>query len=299
MADQNSIEDASTTAGSNDNIGGVNIAEGSTIISDFNNALRESRAQQKQMLATQAGDVASATTLDLSSAIGTIFDITGTTTVTAVTLADGLIRRARATGAFQITAGASLVVNGSTSVNYTTTAGDLLFFMGDASSVVRVWTVPHLAAVSVDILPDADSTRDLGATSNAFAEAHVDKLLAATLSDQAASEDIAITYVINGSAKSWLNMDGTGTAAINDSFNVSSITDITTGRYDVNLTNAMDSTNYSAVGSAQTTGSTGSNRATGATASTSSKAYINVMVTSTGANNDQDSVSLTIQGNLA
>lgn len=91
--------------------------------------------------ASKGADVASAATLDLDTATGMFPDITGTTTVTAVTLSAGKRRLGVARGALQFTASASLVVNGSATTNYTTTAGDLLFFEGYASSVVRVWTV--------------------------------------------------------------------------------------------------------------------------------------------------------------
>jgi hypothetical protein len=85
---------------------------------------------------TSAGsDVASASTIDLSAAKGGIVDVTGTTTITAVTLADGDIRFVRFTGALTLTHGASLVLPGS--ANITTAAGDWAIFVGDASSVVR------------------------------------------------------------------------------------------------------------------------------------------------------------------
>jgi hypothetical protein len=45
--------------------------------------------------------------------------------------------------------------------------------------------------------------------------------------------------------RAWVNFDGTGTVAIRQSFNVSSITDNGTGNYTVNFTNAMPDTNYS------------------------------------------------------
>lgn len=92
-------------------------------------------------LTTKGSDVASAATLDLDAATGAFIDITGTTTVTAVTLTSGRQRMARATGAFRLTASSTLVVNGSTSVSYTTSAQDLLLFEGYAGSVVRVWTI--------------------------------------------------------------------------------------------------------------------------------------------------------------
>ena len=45
--------------------------------------------------------------------------------------------------------------------------------------------------------------------------------------------------------RAWVNFNGTGTVAIRASGNVSSITDVTTGRYEVNFTTAMPDANYS------------------------------------------------------
>jgi len=42
-------------------------------------------------------------------------------------------------------------------------------------------------------------------------------------------------YVVNGSAKTWVYWDGTGTLAIRDSFNTSSVTDLGTGNYRVDV----------------------------------------------------------------
>jgi hypothetical protein len=53
--------------------------------------------------------------------------------------------------------------------------------------------------------------------------------------------------VINGSAKAWVNFNGTGTVAIRASFNVSSITDNGVGDYTVNFTTAMVDANYAVV----------------------------------------------------
>ena len=47
-----------------------------------------------------------------------------------------------------------------------------------------------------------------------------------------------------GLVKSWIQLDGTGTIAIQDSFNVSSITDVDTGRYKTNYNNSMSNTLY-------------------------------------------------------
>mgnify|MGYP000441910100 CR=1 FL=1 len=51
-------------------------------------------------------------------------------------------------------------------------------------------------------------------------------------------------------AKAWVSFNGTGTVAIRDSHNVSSITDHATGDYSINFTNNMANVNYSAVGGA-------------------------------------------------
>jgi hypothetical protein len=44
--------------------------------------------------------------------------------------------------------------------------------------------------------------------------------------------------------KAWVNFNGTGTVAIRASGNVSSITDVGVGRYNVNFTTAMPDANY-------------------------------------------------------
>lgn len=85
---------------------------------------------------SQGADVASASTIDLDAPRAAVVDITGTTTITAVTLAQGRWRIARFTGALTLTNGASLVLPGG--ANITTRAGDYALFVGYASGVVRV-----------------------------------------------------------------------------------------------------------------------------------------------------------------
>lgn len=51
-------------------------------------------------------------------------------------------------------------------------------------------------------------------------------------------------------ARAWVNFNGTGTIVINNSFNVTSITDTDVGYYVVNLTNALSDGNYAAIASA-------------------------------------------------
>ena len=53
---------------------------------------------------------------------------------------------------------------------------------------------------------------------------------------------------VPNAAKAWVNFNGTGTVAIRASYNVSSITDNSTGNYTVNFTTALADANYSCVG---------------------------------------------------
>ena len=54
---------------------------------------------------------------------------------------------------------------------------------------------------------------------------------------------------LSGNAcKAWVNFNGTGTVAIRDSYNVSSITDNGVGDYTVNFTKDMSDVNYTAAG---------------------------------------------------
>ena len=65
-----------------------------------------------------------------------------------------------------------------------------------------------------------------------------------TLSNVAGTASTAIENAIHGSAKAWVNFNGTGTVAIRASYNVTSITDNGTGNYTVNFTTAMPDANY-------------------------------------------------------
>ena len=61
------------------------------------------------------------------------------------------------------------------------------------------------------------------------------------------TDSITVEGAVKGSAKAWVNFNGTSTVAIRASYNVSSITDNGTGDYTVNFTTAMPDANFSAV----------------------------------------------------
>jgi len=72
---------------------------------------------------------------------------------------------------------------------------------------------------------------------------------------------VATTFVTNGSAKAWVNWTGTGTVAIKDSLNTSSITDDGTGIYTINYSSSFANIGYAlSLAGKETSGSThGSN----------------------------------------
>ena len=58
-------------------------------------------------------------------------------------------------------------------------------------------------------------------------------------------DEISTNNVIQGTAKAWANLNGTGTIVLRDSFNVSSLVDNGTGKYSINLNNLMANSTYS------------------------------------------------------
>jgi len=68
-------------------------------------------------------------------------------------------------------------------------------------------------------------------------------LRVSTLANQGGTQSTAIENAINGSAKAWVNFNGTGTVAIRAQYNVSSITDNGTGDYTINLSVTLSSLN--------------------------------------------------------
>lgn len=76
-----------------------------------------------------------------------------------------------------------------------------------------------------------------------------------TLANAAGSKSVPVDTVVDGSAKAWVNFNGTGTVAIRASFNVSSITDNGVGDYTVNFASAMSDANFAVAGCAVGTAS--------------------------------------------
>lgn len=67
-------------------------------------------------------------------------------------------------------------------------------------------------------------------------------LKVSTIQDTSGNNSSTPAGIAAGTAKAWISFNGTGTPSITQSFNVSSITDVNTGRFNINLTNAVSAT---------------------------------------------------------
>ena len=104
-----------------------------------------------------------------------------------------------------------------------------------------------------------------------------------------------VTLTKQSAAKAWVNFDGTASgAASRDSFNVSSMTDNSTGNHTVTNTNALSDSNYS-VGSSY---NAGEKRAMGVQDYTSSTHRVIVWDYVSGFS-DRDTICTQIFGDLA
>lgn len=114
------------------------------------------------------------------------------------------------------------------------------------------------------------------------------------------TDTVGTSYVVNGSAKAWVNFNGSGTIAARDSFNVASLTDTSTGDYEVNFTSSLSNSDYCSTSTAGSASGVGrrSNNATVTDAATGSIGVI-IVVSSTVGYTDPDVVNLQVSGDLA
>ena len=182
----------------------------------------------KSIIEANASIAAHATTMDPWS-LGNYVTLTGTAvTFTGIANAPqaGAEVELYMNAAHVFTNGAVFEVDGNQ--NYTATIGDRVLLRAKSTTVITVH--PR----------KADGTSVVATT-------------AATQADQetATSTTLMVTpgrqQYHPSAAKAWVNFNGTGTVAIRSSYNVSSITDVATGDYTVNMTNAFSDANYAPV----------------------------------------------------
>jgi len=121
------------------------------------------------------------------------------------------------------------------------------------------------------------------------------ELRVTTIANNAGSESVNTTYVVNGSAKAWARLES-GTATLLDSFGAASSTDNGTGDHTITVTNAFDNANYSFTGTADRSGNYLSGLTNVTARTTTASRYR--MYTDGGALSDGDS-SVLFHGDLA
>jgi hypothetical protein len=108
------------------------------------------------------------------------------------------------------------------------------------------------------------------------------------------TDTVETGYVLNGSAKYWVNFNGTGTPSVRNSLNHSSITDNSTGDFTLTYTSSFSANDYAP------------------TLLTDDRVHVGGMVSTAAANGriqindsrdaayaDDEQVTVTIQGDLA
>lgn len=104
---------------------------------------------------TYASNMAAAATLNLDNAAGDYLHITGTTTITAITLNQGNQKTCVADGVFTMENDENLILQGGADI--TTNVGDIFIMRGEAGSKVRM-----VAYVPAGAMPMPDKVNTLG-----------------------------------------------------------------------------------------------------------------------------------------
>jgi len=174
-------------------------------------------------------DVASAATTNIGAADSLDIRITGTTTITAFdTVAEGVRRNVLFADALTLTHNAtSLILPGGDDI--TTAAGDVALFRSEGSGN---WRMVRYSRADGRPLVGVDGTTTITRTGGTNS-----------------------TVLVRAIAKAWANLNGTGTIALRDSLNVSSVVDNEIGNYTFNFTNSFDAADYSITVSARSVGS--------------------------------------------
>ncbi len=181
------------------------------------------RSNGEAIITRQGTSLASASTVNIGAATADFFDITGTTTITAFdTVAAGIERTVRFTDALTLTHNAtSLKLPGG--ANITTAADDRAIFRSLGSGN---WLCVGYVKSSTAPLQVATQAQQETAIAN----------------------DVFVSpgrqHYHFSAAKFWVNFNGVGTVAINQAYNVSSITDNGVGDYTVNFTTSFGNTTY-------------------------------------------------------
>ena len=178
----------------------------------------------------KGADIASASTVNLTTATGNGVHITGTVTITAITLGSGMWRLVIFDGILTLTHHATNN-NLPGGANITTAAGDRALYWSDGTTVYC----------------------------SAYQRASGGIIASATQTEQETSTSLTVPVTPGvqqyhpSAAKAWVSCNNAGAAE--SSYNVTSVTDTNTGIATVNLTVSFSGTTYTVI--AQTDGAGG------------------------------------------
>jgi len=196
------MQDLSTTESANSPSGSENPVSTDNHLRAIGAIVRRTNAK--------GADIASSGTTDIGAATGEFIDVTGTTTITSLgTIAAGITRTVRFTGALTLTHNASSLILPS-SANITTANGDTAIFrsLGSGNWKCISYTKQDGSAL---VIAGADSSKlDVSAkASQVEAEAGTDNdnYMTALRVKQAIDENAATDYAI-GVSQTWQDLSG-------------------------------------------------------------------------------------------
>lgn len=117
-----------------------------------------------------------------------------------------------------------------------------------------------------------------------------------TIQDTSAGNSSTTEEIYNGRLKAWVNFNGTGTVAIRDDYNVNSIGDDATGRYQVFFGTAQPDADYVVAGNCVGATNGGQFFVAGSNDSTKTSSTTSFYITSiwTGGQTDVNNISVMV-----
>lgn len=182
--------------------------------------------------------IASASTINLTTATGNFLHITGTTTITTVTLGAGMRREIVFDGILTLTHHA-INNNLPSAANITTAVGDMASYYSDGTTVycTKYARADGKAIVATEVVVASSAEAIIGTDNTKM-------ITPLQLRNGLNASGTAPVYV----CRAWVSFNGIGTVTIISSGNVSSITDNGIGDFTINFSTAMPHANYAYFG---------------------------------------------------
>lgn len=167
----------------------------------------------------KSANIATASTVNLDNATGDLVHLTGTTTVTAFTLAEGVEKVCVADGIFTITDGTGSSPQGIIcpgTANITTAANDVFIIRGEGSGTTRIVSYTKADGTPVTSPSFSSAWEYIGSFTNTFQQHLLDEGFYMIISERATGNAV-IEFSANGSSAAspnqgkYAQFDGSGT----------------------------------------------------------------------------------------